>query len=597
MSESLSNIALLKQLKLPEPELKNLSFCKNASVASVAQWIDAQPLTQTRYISAVLYAALPELARLKTDAQTHLGLLDQVRPAVQVAIQGLSKAFLQQPLILPDAARKAAVIAQALQKHLSNAYLSAVRTSFASRCSDELRALAIHRAMTGLGLLLLRSYQLYTPTLKQLWRELHTLYLLAERNGLTELSIDDPLPNHQGAKNISQVYLRIVLLAAARPNQLGQNDLYNLYLALESLSTQAQLRTQDTHSHDCLYAVMLDHDNPPIYHNRLGLYDSQEVRSLCTAQLCSTLQNLTPGASTRLSTALTSHLLAVWQHGVERTFPRHAGEGQLEVTIGLTNLHYYSAGETPFSLFLKDSSEFALDDISGSTFKQRGVKLKDRINPSIADPWGEAFDVTKATMQTGIHSTVQVEDNIRRASRANYRGEHPVDKVTVIDVSAGGYCLEWQGTCPANLRAGELLGVREPGRHKWAIAAVRWVQQARNTTQIGIQLLAPQAQPAAAAIVQKTGEFAEYLRVLALPAQRLANQPASLLTNALSFREMQKIKLYQDGTITTLQLTRRLFSTGIISQFAYKVLVTPDTPKDDKDDRQLDYSALWDSKQ
>ena len=596
MNEALTDAALLAKLKLPEPDLKGLSFCKSATSANVAQWIDAQPLTQTRYISAILYAALPELARLKTDAQTHLDILDQVRPAVHVAIQGLSKAFLHQPLILPEPARKAAVIAQALQKHLSNAYLSALRTAFTERSSNELRARALHRAITGLGLLLLRSYQLYTPTIKQLWLELHTLYLLAERNGLSELKTNDPLPNHQEVGSVKQAYLRILLLAAARPNQLGQNDLYNLYLSLESLSAKAQLYPEGQQAADGLYAVMLDHDKPPVYRNRLSLYDSQHIRVLDSNAVCQTLQTLPDNATTRLSPALTGHLLAAWQRTVERNYPRHAGNGELEVTIGLGNLHFYSAGETPFNLYLKSPSDLGLEDSSEGLFKQRSLKLKDRISPSAADPWGEAFDVAKPTLQSGTHSTVNMEENIRRASRAKYRGEHPIDKVAVIDVSAGGYCLEWHGASPAGLKAGELLGVREPGRHKWGIAAVRWVQQARNTTQVGIQMLAPQAQPAAAAIVQKTGDYAEYLRVLALPAQRLANQPASLLTNAVSFRELQKIRLYQDGAVTSLQLTRRLFSTGIVSQFAYKVLASAEPAQDEQTRPKTNFAALWDSK-
>jgi hypothetical protein len=594
MSEQPTDSALLAQLKLPEPELKALSFCKSATASSVAAWIDAQPLTQTRHISAVLYAALPELARLKTDAQTHIDILEQLRPAVQATIQGLSKAFLQQPLILPEPARKAAIIAQALQKHLSNAYLSAARNALTHRAPAELRALAIQRALTGLGLLLLRSYQLYTPPLKGLWLEVHTLYRLAERHQLTHLIVHEPLAADPNTSCVSLAYLRTVLMASARPNQLGQSDLHNLYASLEVLAPQAQLQPHEPAGNDSLYALMLDSDLPPIYYDRLHQHRSQAVRALDTYGLCQALQNLKPGSEPRLSAALTGHLIAAWQRSAERSYPRHAGSGELEVTVGLSNLHFYSAGETPFNLFVQSPSELGLDDSGAGIFKQRGLKLKDRINPSAADPWGEAFDVARPTLQSSGHSTRNMEDDIRRASREQYRGQHPIDRVSIIDASAGGYCIEWRGATPANLKAGELLGVRELGRNKWGIAAVRWVQQSRSATQIGLQLLAAQAQPAAAAIIQKTGEYAEYLRVLALPAQRLANRPASLLTNAVSFREMQKIKLYQGGTLTTLQLTRRLFSTGTVSQFAYKTLATAAPEPSNPLGSHTDFAALWD---
>ncbi|MDO3383325.1 hypothetical protein [Gilvimarinus algae] len=589
---------LLARLRLPEADLKQLSFCKSASPKSVEQWVDALPLTRTSFVSAVLYSALPELARLKTDGDNHVAVLEVVRPAVQGCIVGLSKAFLNQPIILPEPARKAATVAQALQKHLSNAYLAAVRDVLSGRCSDELKALTIHRAITGLGLLLLRSYQLYTPTINQLWRELHTLYHLAELHNLTRVAVDDPLPYHRGVRTIDAAYLRICLLASCRPNQLRQNDLYHIYLALETLAGKARLDTLDPEQASNLYSVMLDSDTPPVYRTRLSLYESDVVRQIDTTALCDELASILHSPDTlknmKLSSALVTHAINAWQKPAQRSFDRHAGEGQLEVTVGLSNLHFHVADETPFNMFVRQPSDLGLDDSDDGIFKKRSLKLKDRISPEAADPWGEAFDVAKPTITNSSASTSNVEESIRRSARLRYRGQHPIYSVDVVDVSAGGYCLEWHTESPLQLKAGELLGVREPGRHKWAIAAVRWVQQARGSSQLGIQLLAPQAQPAAAALLQKTGDSAEYLRVLALPAQRLANRPASLLTNALSFHEQQKIKLYQNGKLTTMQLTRRLFTTGTVSQFAYKTLVSTDANTEKADKRSTDdFESVW----
>ncbi|MCP8899547.1 hypothetical protein [Gilvimarinus xylanilyticus] len=585
---------LLARLRLPEPELKQLSFCKSPTPKSVSQWVDSLPLTQTSFVSAVLYSALPELARLKTDGDNHLQLLEIVRPAVQGCITGLTKTFLNQPIILPEPARKGATVAQALQKHLSNAYTCAVRDLLNGKGSDEARALAIHRAMTGLGHLLLRSYQLYTPTLSQVWRELNTLYQLAEMYNLTQVEVRDPLPHHKGIRTIEAAYARSLLLAAARPNQLRQTDLYNVYLALETLAPKAQLQTLAAEQASNLYSVMLDTANPPVYRSRLGLYNSDVVRQLDTTDVCDELARAQHSPeqlrALRLNSALDSHLISAWQKPAQRTFERHAGEGQLEVTIGLTHLHFYAADETPFNMFVGNPADLGVEGDNSGIFQKRSVKLKDRLDPGLVDPWGEAFDVAKPAFTDSKTSTANVEESIKRSTRLRYRGQHPIYSVDVVDVSAGGYCLEWQAESPPQLKAGEILGVREPGRQKWAIAAVRWVQQSRTASQLGIQLLAPQAQPAAAAIIQKTGAEAEYLRVLALPAQRLANRPASLLTNALSFREQQKIKLFLNGKLTTMQLTRRLFSTGSISQFAYKTLASADTQ--DRDTKE-DFDSIW----
>lgn len=590
---------LLARLRLPEPELKQLSFCKSPTPKSIGAWVDALPLTRTSFVSALLYSAVPEIARLKTDGENHLALIEAVRPAVHGSILGLSKTFLNQPIILPEPARKAATVAQALQKHLSNAYSCALRDLLSSKSSNELRALAIHRAITSLGQLLLRSYQLYAPAMSQAWREINTLYQLAELLSLSTLPVEDPLPHHRGITTIEAAYLRIALLASCRPNQLQQNDLFNVYRALETLAPKARLETEQNQQTDGLYSVMLDSAGPPVYRNRLGLYESDAVRQINTSQLCNELAALANDSNKlralNLNSALATHMLNAWQHTAQRTFDRHAGEGKLDVTVGLTNLHYYVADETPFSMFVRQPSDMGLEDSDEAIFKKRSLKLKDRINADAGDPWGEAFDVARPTLNNSGAATTNVDESIRRSSRLRYRGEHPVYSVDIVDISAGGYCLEWHTEIPLQLKAGELLGIREPGRFKWAIAAVRWVQQARGSSQIGIQMLAPQAQPAAAAVIQKTGDDAEYLRVLALPAQRLANRPASLLTNAVSFHEQQKIKLYQGGTLTTLQLTRRLFTTGTISQFAYKALATAniDDDKPSSKSKADDFAAVW----
>ncbi|MDO3386807.1 hypothetical protein QWI17_13250 [Gilvimarinus sp. SDUM040013] len=594
-----SQQSLLERLKLPEPDLKQLSFCKSTSVKNIEQWVDSLPLTRTSFVSAILYSALPELARLKTDGDTHFKMLEVVRPVIYGCVSGLSKAFLNQPIILPEPARKAATVAQALQKHLSNAYTCAVRDSFTNKTSQDVKALCIHRAITGLGLLLLRSYQLYTPTPSQAWRELHTLYHLAELSGLSQVLLRDPMVGQRGVRTIEQAYLRVVLLSACRPNQLRQNDLHNIYNALEDWSAKASLNKLDPSGTKNLYSVMLDSEAPPVYRTRLALYESQDIRQLDTTELCQSLHEMVTDPerlkSLKLNTSLLGHAIDAWQQPAQRNFERTAGDGQLEVCVGLTNLHFHVADETPFNLFIRQTSSFDIEG-DGEIFKKHSVKLKDRIDPSQADPWGDAYDIAKPRMAGSDKPTTNIDQALQQGARMRYRGQHPIFSVEIIDVSAGGYCLEWHTASPLQLKAGELLGVREPGRFKWAIAAVRWVQQTRNTSQLGIQLLAPQAHPGAAAPIHKTGDTSEYHRVLALPAQRLANRPASLLTNAVSFHEQQKVKLYQGGQLATLQLTRRLFSTGSVSQFAYKNLTSASDQPEKNDSRSTsedDFESVW----
>lgn len=596
---------LLGRLQAPQQDLAQLSFCGGSKDTHVNSWINGLPLTQINYVSTQLYKALPEIARLKTTPEIRLAMLECLRAPAQQSMQGLSQAFLNQPLLLPETARKSATVAQALQKHMTNGYLVVVRelsdeNRLAAQEDTALHALAIHRAITGLGLLLLRNYQLYTPIPGQVWTELHTLYLLAETLNLLDLPVDDPLPQHRRVRTIEQAYLRILLLACARPNQLRQDEVLATYDALETLSKLGELTAHNTARKDNLFAVMLDSNQPPIYKSRLPPGDAHNLRDLNSSQLASKLEEGVNQAANKadglrndynLSAALTEHLIHAWNILAQRSFERSAIAGSLKVTVGLSNIHFHIAGETPFPIFLNQANNVSDGRDTGKIFQKRGIQLKTETED---DPWGEAFDAGASPLGGKQLPTLNIELNIRQQQQEDYQGKHPVYDVPLIDSSAGGYCLEWKETIPGQLKAGELLGLREEGRQKWALGVVRWVQRTRDSTQMGVQILAPHAIPIGIAVIQKTGGFSEYLRALELPALKAINQPATFLTNAISFHEYNKVRVYHAERAgsraqpeLTVQLTQKIFSTGAFSQFSFREVSSTKPAAAD------DFDAVW----
>src|SRR6478609_7977830 len=151
---------LIEQLNVPVQDLAQLSFCDGGRDSSVKAWVRSLPLTQVQFVSGLLYQALPDVARYQTTSANRIQILETLRNPTLQSIEGLTQNFLNQPLILPEPAVKTATIAQALQKHCINGYLVAIRDlcSQPTQNNTELLQLAIHRAITGLSLLLLRYY-------------------------------------------------------------------------------------------------------------------------------------------------------------------------------------------------------------------------------------------------------------------------------------------------------------------------------------------------------------------------------------------------------------------------------------------------------
>ncbi|GAB1261505.1 hypothetical protein [Aurantivibrio plasticivorans] len=539
MSAEFNLTEMFEKVTLPAQDLAALSFSASNKASSVKAWAEALPATRITHTGVLLYKSLPEIPRLETSADNRLAMLEAVRPYVQHCIQGLARGFLNQPLILPEGPMKTAVVAQALQKHMCVGYLSVLKDIASKSTKTKPHPhleLVCHRAIVGLGLLLFRSFQLYRQTPEQLWLELHTCYRVAEEFALLDRLVADQLLEESDACTTQQAYMRIILLAASRPNQMRQIDVSATYQALESWAYLAKLAPTDSDRKN-LYVLNLAADIGPL--NKARFSGSRgDIRELDMSQLLTALRTQREAKETdkellkipkTLSVALLDHLEQAWSTNLQRAFERQPTNSTIEASVGLSNIHHHIINGMSFEEFLGQDE---MEEIDFGSFAN--------------DPWNSKQN-----------DDAEADD-------------HPIDLVQVIDTSPGGYCLEWRKAIPAHVRAGEIIGLREKGRHRWGVGVIRWVQQQQSSTRLGIQILAPKATPYAAAIEQPTGEYGDYMRILLLPELKAANQPATLITAFAPFQEYNRLELNSFGEISQGQLTRRIFSSGSISQFQFR---------------------------
>jgi hypothetical protein len=100
---------------------------------------------------------------------------------------------------------------------------------------------------------------------------------------------------------------------------------------------------------------------------------------------------------------------------------------------------------------------------------------------------------------------------------------------------------------------------------------VRWIRQVRGGgTQMGIELIAPHAQPCGLKLLRKTENNSQFLRTLLLPEISAISRPATLITPRLPFQEGNKVMINLNGTERRAMLIQRKTSTGSFSQFEYR---------------------------
>ena len=527
---------------LPLQELKVPSFCSSNKAAKIEAWVNNLQATKITHTSVVLYNSVPELNRVTTDYSNRISTLEAVRPTVQNCIDGLTKDFLYQ-LTQTEETQKFAIVAQALQKSMVDGYLLSLRDICnLNRFKVETHNLmvkALHRAISGIGLFFFRSYQLYTSAPSGMWLQLHGLYRTAEYYDLLDKTVSDPALENPQPTSLRSAWLRVVMLAACKPNQLSKKDVARCYQAFIHWAPLVKLNEGVSGDKENFYIINVSQDEPPCYKSRFSGRESDRVIELDFKTLLGRLSKQ-GGARDEVSAemqqassvpkdfpdTLLDHLLNTWGNVAQRKMGRRDVNLKAEIALGLVDCHYFISGKRKFEEFVGGNSDI---DQAGTSFTPRG------------------------------------------SSRPGTEGdsERPTWTIEIQNVSAGGYCILWKGEMPPKLESGEIICLKEHNRFSWNLGVIRWIKQLKNAAQIGIQLLSNHPSPCGAAQLYDMGGQSDFMRALILPQNNQNNQPLTLIAPRSPFGEMQKTKILSSERTVNVRIGKCLFSTGSIKQFAY----------------------------
>jgi len=604
------------QLWIPEQDLDCLSFAPHHPRKFEA-WLESLPMANLGEASRLLYLAIRELNRVSLDPQIRLQLLELLRPRVHKICSALGKHFLHQALVLPPKAAKVANLAQALQNYLATGYKIIIIESM-PRCKSadgkKIIAKSIHRALVEMSDTLLRSYQLYFPAPKNQWWSLNQLYLCAEQSGVATMSVSDPQRPKPEETTVQQAFLRTILLATSKPNQLRQADLKAVDDLAWLWACKADL-SEVHHGHDTVFILSLVSDSEPIHASLLSkdrtptelvrYVDCRSVVTVFRGELIAADEKLGEklGVEEPVSLELCRHLVNSWGKVAERAFSRGKREGKIEVCVGFSSIHYFLSNKQEFSTFLtgEEVVEAVDEDINPFLAKRRSL---DESGTSVWDSVaGTSSDGESATVDrlTSIKLTSKLAKEMN-AELPKKESKHRSYQCDLVNSSPGGYCLSLQGEVLHQIKTGELLGVREGHSGNWNIAVIRWVKQSKiQGVRVGVELLAPNAQAVATQLVQKTGKEQNYLRAFLIPELKAIGQAATLLTLKLGYRVGAKVIVKDSIGELPTRLTKCNESTSSFMQFQFSYVGKAPADIDSQRDQNREvvngssseFSSIW----
>jgi hypothetical protein len=595
----MEGISLKPDIRVPEQKTASLSFCDTTPKA-FKQWIRLLPIANIGEVSRQLYHAIIELNQLFLPPQQRLRLLELIREKIHFVCAELSRHFIGTAISLPEKQRKVANLAQALQLHLSGGYKLCVTELLDTGNSDKNRkvlAIVIHRSIAELSGSILRAYQLYCPTPPNSWLDCHKLYKFALAHQLTTIEVDDATLSRRNSSSIDDAYKRVLLLGCARPNQLRQTELSQLFTLLEPWTDLTDFVPGA--QGDSLFVVNMRADKSPVYRSLLGRAEGGDFFSFDSRRLSARISQTVQTADSKeaseltlpphVNNALLAHIARALGTLAKRNFNRVTHHGSLELCVGLTAVHYFMAGGKTLNDFTRQPEAEGAED---NMFIRSSIQKN--------DAWAGAHDADARDdgMLTG-NAPINFTSAKADASAA-LKNTPCACRAKMVNTSPGGFCVVWDSKMPSSLQTGEILGVREQSSQPWSVAVVRWIRQIKNEgTQIGIELQAPKATPCAVRLIQKMGSSSEYLRGLMLPEISVINQPATLIVPRLPFQPGNRITLLMGDQEEQGQLLNKITATGSINQFEIKLQSRPDsktsTHKPGPATSEDEFDSLWPS--
>lgn len=588
--------------QLPARELKALSFSR-PDRASVEQWVKSLPAADMAKSTRLLYLAIKEVCELNTTPAVRLELADALRPAIHLALNGLRKNYLNQQIILPEQPRKIAALCHALQNYLATAYLitacqASEKMGSILKKPTALMSRAIFHALLEYSGILIRNYQLYRPDAERFWKNIHRLYQLALKYKLNALPQTYPATGQNAS--IDQAYIHLLLWGCIKANQLRQDDISKLETPIWEWAQLTQLAELDKHQ-ESAFVIDPNMDTPPVYQKFYRGRLTTACCSLDTTQLINHLKELTAPLMQKkagLSQNLINHLILAWGVFTGRTFMRLEANSRLILCVGLSTTHFFLSGQKPFSRFVFGDNEQG-SGASAARFQEQ-PRQADKLDVWDKSTFGNELRSEAQVTMESIDYHIRTGGNSMMTFTGSDKEKYHSFEVDVVNMSPGGYCLEWGNDAPASIRAGELIGIKEDHHNNWNIGVIRWVRQSKEKAlQIGVELLSPNAEPFAARLADYEGRpQSDFMRVMMLPEIKTAGQTASILTPAISFKSGQYILLARDGQEECISLKKLLSSTGSYSQFTYESVKplaqqTPSGKMNAPESPDSDLDSVW----
>jgi hypothetical protein len=497
----------------------------------VKAWIESLPLAQVIESTRKLLAHLGAVNRAKMELDIRLQILDAYRPTAAVALEELDAVYSKATLPLGARPREALTLARDFAAELATGYKIAIVEKsgklIAFGAKKQLPGLIV-RAMEYLFAGLRASYKSYTPVPPGIWREMHELYLHADREGVVKEVADA-----ESKATVFDFYTETLLLSLTDPYRLVQGDADKVVAQARAYRGAVYLgRERPATRSGAHFIVPCDTDKPPkpalSANDDAGgpnwrLLDVNPiVDKLRQKKNAADAGNVSATMSKALGPeglAMLGRLIILWGDPPKRTQRRNPSDTTVAICVGLKAVGHFV------------SFEPRMDPAAEADALKRGITM-----PLTALPTDEASQAI------------------------------PVFEWDVVNQSDGGLKVRRMEATAQPIAVGEVVGVKLNNRPRWTIGVARWITMFdEGGMEFGIQFIGSMARPVWMQPTITSAPQAKMGLWMAVGAE--ATEMDSLLTPPNTYSDLREFELNDEGDVARVRATSLIEKTGRFELF------------------------------
>jgi len=517
--------------------------------AQLQDWLEDLPYVDIAEATGLVLAAVSRLNRYPLTPQARFGLLELYNKAYQ-QIGGLVYGGAGDPGSRPpDKGSDCDELVRRLSVEMAFGYKIAVNDSLGQKKlwgKNKALAAAIQRAVHFLGQILVTHFLSHARPPNNVWREIYQLYRYAEEHQFLELAIKEPPgPGGDVPGTIAGAFKQILLIGLSDPYAVPRSELLDICNYLRHYADHAAITPAEPVASPAAHFVIdLESDHRPDSYQQAGeTADAKHCRLLKTARLIHTIEQhleaLRSGEGSEIvglpvprsmadTARMLEHLKTAWGAAAMRRYRRQTDQGQVNIATGIKAVYYFLNGCNPF------------------------------------DPRKYLEPVDEDSIDLGK----QTQSFARIGSRTF--DKHPF---AIANISAGGIALRAPVRANSVIQVGQIVGLEQPGNGEsgsWSVGVVRWFHECGpREIELGIEFLAPHAQPTALRARAGSPVDTEFQEALLLSGEDGRDQPHDYVLVAASGLYLHDRTLVADFKAGTLEMRaqRHIESTPFFDHF------------------------------